>query len=312
MILVDYSQVSFGQVMNDLAKDKSMTVDEHLLRHLILNQLRSYAKKFGSKYGQMVLCFDESNSWRRSVFEHYKSGRRKSRENSDIDWEELFSIMGKIRDEVREFLPYVGVGVRGAEGDDVIAVLAKTYRTEKHLIVSSDKDFQQLQVYDHIEQYSPILKKMIKCARPTLFLAEHVIRGDSSDGIPNVLTPEDFFVREDLKRQKSVMVKNLSFWLQTLNEEGMPLDWESEPELARRWKLNNRLINLIDQIPDDVEESILGEFQKRLEENRDDCLYSYLVEKRCKYLLSCAGDFYIRSRDYPDTHRSGDLSDFFD
>ena len=49
-----------------------------------------YKSKFGKKYGDIIICCDDKNYWRKQTFPHYKANRKKFREESDYDWNLIF------------------------------------------------------------------------------------------------------------------------------------------------------------------------------------------------------------------------------
>ena len=87
MILIDYSQIALSNIIVQKLND------ENMIRHMILNSIRMYNKRYRDEYGQMVICADGMNNWRRDVFPYYKANRKKSRDNSDQDWSEIFRIL---------------------------------------------------------------------------------------------------------------------------------------------------------------------------------------------------------------------------
>ena len=196
MILVDYSQVAIASIMAQTRGEN--TPDEDLVRHIILNNIRLIRNKFKNDYGEIVLCCDAGNYWRKDIFPHYKASRKTKQQKSDFDWNALFNILGKVREEIREFFPYKVLNVERCEADDVIATIAKraaeSFPVEDVLIVSSDKDFQQLQKHGNVKQWNPIKKAFVKCSDPEKFLQDLIIRGDSGDGVPNSLSDDDCFV----------------------------------------------------------------------------------------------------------------------
>ena len=200
MILVDLNQVAISNLMVSLnSYGKGTEVNEDLVRHMVLNSLRSYRVKFNEEYGELVICCDNRKYWRKEIFPFYKASRKKYRENSDYDWTLIFETINKIRDELKEVFPYKVIDVLGAEADDIISVLTNNYATgwlseEKILIISGDKDFMQLQKYKSVSQYAPVLKKFLRTKNPDRFLKEHILRGDPGDGIPNFLSPDNSFV----------------------------------------------------------------------------------------------------------------------
>ena len=195
MIIFDYNQVAISSLMEQIGSSKK-PVEEALVRHMILNVIRTYVKKFKATHGpEVVIACDNRNYWRREFFPQYKAGRKKTRDASGHDWNSIFECLHKIKEELKEHSPYKVVDVDTAEADDIIATLA--IRNSAHqsiMILSSDKDFAQLQKFGNVEQYSPILKKFIKEPLPAMQLKQMIIRGDKGDGIPNILSADDSIV----------------------------------------------------------------------------------------------------------------------
>lgn len=295
MILIDYSQVAISNLHQQLKGASAprfnrasgeMEFDEGLqpalLRHMILNSIRRVNREFGTKYGRIVICTDNNQYWRKTAYKHYKANRKKARADSDIDWNLVFQTLNELRDELRDTFPYKVMNISMAEADDVIAVITKHFHTqEKILILSGDKDFQQLQVYPNVEQYSPVQNQFIKPADPVLFLKEHIIRGDVGDGIPNYLSPDDVFVVGG--RQKAIMSAKVENWLKQQPEEFC------DETTLKNYMRNKMLVDLT-QIPMDVEEAILAEFQVPIIGNVSK-IYSYLVKHRMKNLLELIREF---------------------
>mgnify|MGYP003340665473 CR=1 FL=1 len=161
------------------------SVDEAMCRHMVLNSIKSFRNKYKKDYGELVIACDNRNYWRKQIFPYYKANRKKNIERSELNWKDIFDCLNKIKSELKEYFPYRIIEIEHAEADDVIAVLSHTYsRREKILIMSGDKDFQQLQRFSNVFQYDPVRKKQIVNSDPITFLKEHIIRGDPGDGIP--------------------------------------------------------------------------------------------------------------------------------
>ena len=187
MILVDMNQISLASMMMHLHMNKIKEPDEKMVRHMILNSLRMYRTRFSSEFNELVLCYDSKHYWRRDYFPEYKFGRRKTREKSSHDWDAIFLCLNEIKDEFRDNLPYKFLEIYGAEADDIIGTLCSEY-SEEIMIISGDKDFIQLQKFPNVKQFSPITKKTVNGENPGAYLKEHIFKGDSSDGVPNVLS----------------------------------------------------------------------------------------------------------------------------
>jgi hypothetical protein len=255
-----------------------------MVRHIALNTYRMYRTKFKGKYGEIVLCQDAS-SWRKEVFPHYKANRKKDREGSEAKWDRAMSIMSKIRDEVRDNFPYKHMRINRCEADDVIGVLCKHFhKREPIIIVSSDKDFAQLQQYFGVEQYSPTTKNKVICKDPVATLNEHIIRGDSGDGVPNVLSEDDCFI-VDGKRQKPITAKRLRELQESLGSDNLFFD----ETIRKNWERNKTLIDL-SKIPSDVEAAILNKWEEPHDSSRSK-LINYFMEHRLKNLMECIDEF---------------------
>lgn len=270
--------------MVSIGKHTNIAPEEGLLRHMVLNSLRSYNAKFRHKYGDMVIATDGMKSWRKQIFPYYKANRKKSRSESEIDWPLLFNTLTLLLNELREFFPYRVIHLDDAEADDIIGTLAKTRSQipgEKTLIISGDKDFRQLHKYPDVDQYDPVRSKMIKEEHPSLYLHEHIMLGDRGDGIPNFLSADDVFVTNG--RQKKMMTKNLDVWIRQ-----KPEDFCNEA-MMRGYKRNQQLIDLT-FIPNEITEKVLSEFERQTGKDRSK-LYSYFVDKKLMNLLTDIDQF---------------------
>lgn len=278
-ILVDLNQVMISGLLSQISpKDK---LEEDLIRHIVFNALRSNLKKF-KDYGEVILCCDSRNYWRKQIFPHYKAHRKENREKSTLDWNTIFKILNKVKADLKENFPYKVVEVDQAEADDVIATLTPRISSyEKVLILSSDADFKQLHKYDNVKQYNPMLGIYVTSPNPVKDLKEKIIRGDSGDGIPNILSQDDVFVIK--KRQSSVTSKKLVDWL-----EQDPKTCFSE-EIYKNYIRNDVLINF-DNIPENIRSSIVEEYENSTPHTKQK-LYKYFVENKLMALLDCIEDF---------------------
>ena len=287
MILVDMSQISLASMMMHLNMNKVTKPDEAMVRHMILNSLRMYRTRFKKEYGELVLCFDSRHYWRRDHFPHYKAGRKKSREDSNLEWDAIFGCLNEIKQELKDFFPYKHLEVYGAEADDIIAALCHELEFDngKTLILSGDKDFIQLHKFPNVSQFSPITKKFINGVDPEEYLVEHILKGDSGDGIPNVLSPDNTFV--DGLRQKPMGKKKIVEWgknpLRPV-EMALPND-----EVKRNYQRNLQLIDL-SKSPPEIFTDCIRAYHDAPDGNRSKLL-NYFTQKRLKNLTESLGEF---------------------
>ena len=280
MIIIDMNQITLASLMMDMNMRKSNEVDEGMVRHMILNSIRLYRTQFTKDYGEVVLTYDSKHYWRREYFPNYKAMRKRGREKDNKDWDTIFSVLNKIKAEFKNNLPYKYLEVYGAEADDIIATLCKTNQDEKIMIISGDKDFIQLHKYPKVKQYSPILKKYVNDHNPTTYIKEHILKGDTSDGVPNVLSPDNTFV--DSIRQRPLSRKKIENWLD------IDID-DLQEEVKRNYQRNDKLINL-DNIPIELEKEILYEFKEAPCGDRSKLL-NYFIQSRLKNLTNEIGEF---------------------
>lgn len=283
MIIVDLSQVMLSNLMMLLGKHTNTELDENMLRHMILNSIRRYRVKFGDRYGEMVIACDDKNTWRRDVFPYYKANRKEDRDNSELDWNMIFTSLGKIKEELKEHFPYRVLQIDRAEADDIIGTLAKAFSTtsEKVLILSGDRDFKQLQKYKNVSQYDPVNDRHIEEEDPARYLKRHIMKGDKGDGVPNFLSSDDCIITKT--RQKSVMEKKLLVWLEQEPEEFCT------PEMLARYRRNEILVDL-EFTPKEIQDKIIQEYHSQSGKDSSK-LFNYFVEHRLKHLMSDISQF---------------------
>jgi hypothetical protein len=287
MIIADYSGIALSSVFSQKPKD----LNAPLLRHMILNALRMYNVKYRNTHGKMILVCD-SFSWRKSVFPEYKASRKKNREESDLDWDMIFSIINTVKDEIDQYMPYPVLHVEGAEADDIIATLVETTQEfgchENVMIVSADKDFIQLQKYKNVEQFSPMTKKIIVEKDPERYIFEHVIRGDSADGVPNVASANDVFVSGS--RQTPIKSKNIDEWYKESKTKDMK---DVLPSSYYDNYIRNKNVIDLDCIPNEIKEKINEEYKLKVVKGNGKIL-NYLISNRCNQLIGCVEEFFIK------------------
>ena len=288
MIIVDYSGIALASIIIN------KTFDEQLIRHMILNSLRMYRTRYKEEYGELVLAVDASNNWRKTAFPQYKASRKKTQKQSDFDWGEAFRILNKIREEIAENFPYTVIRVDGCEADDVIGTLVamnpdhnNDFNPQKYMIVSSDRDFLQLQKFRNVRQFSPLLKKELSVDNPRVYLQTHIIKGDKGDGVPNILSDDNVFVEGF--RQTPITQKKIDNIIEDL-EEGELLYAAS---WYRNYCRNKKLIDL-SETPQELRTEIINNFMADKPDTRwmrRGKVFPYLVENKCNELIKSAQEF---------------------
>lgn len=283
MILVDLNQVMIANMMVQIGNHQNAQVDENMIRHMVLNSLRFNRKRFSADYGEFIICADDKNYWRRSYFPYYKASRKKARQESELDWNAIFSALNNVREELKTFFPYKVIQIDTAEADDIIGTIVHKEGTplntgEPILILSGDKDYIQLHKYANVTQWDPTRKRWIKHSDPEKYLSEHIIKGDVGDGVPNVLSPDNCLVIG--QRQKPVTQKRLAMF-----EDINNLD----ETLKRNWARNKKLIDL-SEVPEPVKEQILDAYSEENNKDRSQ-LFNYFIKNKLKFLMESIQDF---------------------
>ena len=276
MILVDANQIAISHLMVRHKIEDGINLNS--VRRSIVRVIARIQRRFRDDFGQIILCYDDKSYWRRQVFPYYKQNRKQERENSKYDWDTVFSVLNKIRDELRSNFPFYVLQVDGAEADDIIASLAKRNNNqsvpEPVLILSADKDFIQLHKYPLVKQYDPIRNRWIEDSDPVKYLQEHIIRGDRSDGIPNILTCDDAIVMN--KPQKKMSREKISS-LASMD----PSEFTNFIRL-RNWKRNSELIDF-SKIPEAVSDRITTYY--RFYKTRSSLNFKYFIDNKIQDLI---------------------------
>ena len=297
MIMVDYSQCALAAILSfqrELKGDEAEV--KNLIRHVTLSTLKSYKKKYGPEYGEMVICCDGRKYWRKEFFEHYKGSRKKNRDASSLDWKLIFDTLSEMREDLAKYFPYKVLHVEAAEADDIIAVMAKWLQSnrqciqglveepQKILILSSDKDFKQLQLYPRVRQWSPMQKKYITATTQEIkdFMVEHIVKGDTGDGVPNILSQDNIFMIAE--RQKTVSSKRLSEFI----EKGFAACRDDTER--RNWHRNSTLVDF-QHIPETVTNNIVDAYLNSSPQGDKMSIMQYLIDNRCRLLLDDIEDF---------------------
>ena len=295
MILLDTNQIMISNLFGLKGKDfnsDDVTLDD--VRHSVLKGVLYYNSRFKNEYGDLVLCYDSGNYWRTDQFPHYKASRKKKQKISSINWSKIYDLFKSVREEIKDNLPFVSMYVETVEADDIISVLVNEFhnhgmgpRQDKTLIVSADKDFQQLHRLKGVYQYSPNTKDFIVCDDPIGFLVDHIIRGDSSDGIPNILSDDDALINED-KKQTIMSKKRYNALMEEVKTREIVKEGSDH---RRNWFRNKNLIDL-ECIPKDKKKLISDAFceasalqHMKVDKNQMDYLVSNRLGDLTEFLV---------------------------
>ena len=296
MIWLDFSAIIFAAIHVDI-KDGTKPNFAYI-RHLALNTVRYYNVMHRAKYGEMCLVYD-SKSWRKSAFPLYKWVRNFDREqNPDQDWEDIFEMIEQIKIMLNDYFPYPTIEVDFSEADDIIGVVSRNPK-EPTLIISNDKDFAELTKHRLVEQYRPSIKAFYTVPDTKRFLFDLIMRGDKSDGVPNIFSDDDFLKKQALikhageektPRAKAVSAKYIDSMWDVYNSDDEEAIKEAFGDLYKNFRRNRRLISL-DWIPDVLVDSInvgLGNMKRN---KIMDCLTYMMSQPTMGLFTKCISDF---------------------
>ena len=273
----------------DFHQNENKDFDENSVRYLILNTIRANKVKFEKEFGQLVICCDAGNVWRRDVFPYYKFRRSENKKESLIDWNTIYKSFNKITEELKEHFSFPVVHVDKCEGDDVIATLCQSFPDEKFLILSGDKDFVQLHTNPNVTQYSPVLKTPVVSDDPVRQLRTLVLKGDIGDGCPSVFSADNYLaIREKGQRSKPISEKMITESLDDLDA------FLNKYDVRRNFERNEQLIDL-SKIPDECRSNILEEFRIQRSKPKKNVL-PYLINHKQRVLSEKVADFAYQER----------------
>lgn len=278
MILIDFNQMCVASYAGTFAQFDDGTIDMELFRHTVINSLRVVNSKFRKDWGMLVIVADSGKSWRKDFFPYYKAKRNQDKTESKINWQQLHVGIRTVLKELHENFPYPVIVVANAEGDDLIGAITRwnSDQLQPTLIISSDKDFLQLQINNHlVQQFDNIHQRWITHDDPARYMFEHVLKGDRGDGIPNAYCPDDYFInkyrRHPIRSEK----------LDQLWESG---DIGSIPYFRR----NIRLVDLRNTPQGISEEAVQMLLDHKPIKGK---VMQYLAKNRLSKLMDSLGDF---------------------
>ena len=126
-----------------------------------------------------------------------------------------------------------------------------------------------------------MLNKFVgKDENPSIYIKEHILKGDRSDGIPNVLSDDNVFIEG--RRQRPLTKKKIESWV---NEMVMTFTEEEQKNYDR----NRQLIDL-SLIPPAIQAKIYNEYTEVKVAHRSKIL-NYFITRKLKTLIEVIDEF---------------------
>lgn len=254
-----------------------------------------YRMLYKDRINEVILALD-SQSWRKIVYPHYKAHRKKSREESKVNWDLYSERKNKFLDELKEFIPFKIISVNRAEADDILGTLVNFNRVYNPIIVSMDVDYMQLSKKARI--YNPIKKEFNKPIDTEKFLLYSALVGQKKDNIFNVKTPWDW--PETKKRppmgekgiDKLIQNNELESFLDTPIEYEFPVEIENQESITYKqtivprelYNINRKLIDF-SCTPKVMADATINTYDNYVMGANPDRLYEYFRHKNWREMI---------------------------
>ena len=171
----------------------------------MFKSVRKMWRKFSADH--VVFCF-EGSSWRKDIYEPYKKNRKirqaKKTERERADDEIFLEAIGDLQTYLIDKTNATTLRSAKAEADDMIYAFIESHPNDKHVIISTDSDFEQL-LKPNVELYNGVSDTLMthvgvfdgttgaaiidkktqlpKTVDPEYSLFKKCIRGDTADNI---------------------------------------------------------------------------------------------------------------------------------
>lgn len=249
MINIDFSHLWHRSIH----PNKNMILENiNFCAHTTLSMILNVSKQFGaSRKNPLVISVDSKPSWRHKYYETfsadipgYEGLAYKGHRTKDpmFDWEGMDIIHKDILEALKLYSDFYVIDVKYAEADDVIAVLAQEVIDDPYYIVSSDKDFKQLQRHN-VHIFDPIKGIFLPEIDVDHFKKIHFMVGDKSD---NILAIKPKIAEKTAEK----LYPELETLLATI------------PEMRTKYEFNKKLIDF-DEIPCYIRDKIKKETEKQ-------------------------------------------------
>lgn len=247
-IIFDFSNLAVRVFTLPLIEGESSNPNFSLWRFMVIDSVYKALSKY-SQVTDVILAADSPKSWRKIYWPRYKESRKGKRDKSKLQWNQFHSELDKLYVDIRRSLPFKVLKVDAAEGDDIVAIMAK-HNNEECVIVSNDEDYLQL-ISDKIKVYNPSKQKYMECEDTEYFIQLKSLMGQSKDDIFNILTEVTHPVGVRKPGFGEVSAKKVL--ASGLN------DWLEQKGLKDRYELNRNLIDF-DRIPNAIVTRVLNAY----------------------------------------------------
>jgi len=149
-----------------------------------LSMIVGYLKQLNVTLEDKIIIAQDFGSWRKDLDKTYKAQRKDFRESKEDPkwWEARYAEFNDLYEKLRLSVPWHFIKIYKMEADDILSTITRYYPNNEVIIVSSDRDLEQLAIFKNVKIYSPITKKFKDIKNPMKVLLEK-IQGDVSDNL---------------------------------------------------------------------------------------------------------------------------------
>lgn len=131
---------------------------------------------------------------------------------------------------------------------------------------------------------TPTRKRFLQCSEPDKYLVEHVLRGDTGDGIPNFLSSDDTFVSNSRQKQLRQTLVDRIVSIENPNE------WDGMTEELKRNYHRNRMLIDLTEVPTNIRDEVKQQYQEQSNKDRSK-LFNYFIKNKLKNLMENITEF---------------------
>lgn len=196
VIVIDGTNIQFIAIFNYMNQSGSIPAT-----WTFMSMLCGYLRRLEVNLNDLIILALDYGSWRKAEEKKYKAQRQEFRESykDPAWWEKRYEEFNNLYNKIDLALPFHIIKIYMRECDDIASVCCRYYKDKEIILISSDKDWEQLAYYKNVKVFSPRSKKFKEIKNPMKILLDKINKGDISDNlIDKVSTEAEFEHRKRL------------------------------------------------------------------------------------------------------------------
>ena len=156
VILLDVSVMSFkaafqAELAAKYKRDAGFVLPAH---YTYFSSIIACLKKINVSHDDIVILCVDDKSWRKNFSFDYKAQRKEAREKHAINWDEHFSQVNRINQQIDNATDFHVLQISNCEADDICSVATRVFKDKEVIIASIDSDLQQLCYYPNVRFFN--------------------------------------------------------------------------------------------------------------------------------------------------------------